>query len=92
MPRPKGSKNKKKIIQVDSLDVIEAKIAEAEQSIERLSAELKAEKLALKELVKSKEIALKAEAEKRAAADKATILAALENSNKSLDEILTFLK
>ena len=92
MPRPKGSKNKKKIVQVDSLEVIEAKIAEAEQSIERLSAELKAEKLALKELVKTKEIALKAEAEKRAAADKATILAALENSDKSLDEILTFLK
>ena len=92
MPRPKGSKNKKKIVQIDSLEVIEAKIAETEQSIERLSAELKAEKLALKELVKTKEIALKAEAEKRAAADKATILAALENSNKSLDEILTFLK
>ena len=92
MPRPKGSKNKKKIVQIDSLEVIEAKIAETEQSIERLSAELKAEKLALKELVKSKEIALKMEAEKRAAEDKATILAALENSNKSLDEILTFLK
>ena len=84
MPRPKGSKNKKKLVQNESLEVIEAKIVEAEQSIERLSAELKAEKLALKELVKSKEIALKMEAEKRAAEDKATILAALETMKSSL--------
>ena len=92
MPRPKGSKNKKKLVQLDSLEVIEAKIAEAEQSVERLSAELKAEKLALKELLKSKELAVKAEADKRAAADKAAVLAAIESSSKSLDEILTFLK
>ena len=92
MPRPKGSKNKKTLVQLDSLEGIEAKIADAEQNIERLSAELKAEKLTLKELLKSRELAMKAEAEKRAAADKAAILAALENSHKSLDEILTFLK
>ena len=91
MPRPKGSKNKKALT-VDSVEVIEEKIAAAEADIEQLSTDLKSRKGELKELLKEKEAALKAAAQKKAAEDKAAVLAALERSGKTVEEILDFLK
>ena len=91
MPRPKGSKNRKSIT-LDSAEVIEEKIAAAEASIDQLSADLKARKSELKDLLKEREAALKAAAEKKAAEDQAAILAALEKSGKTVQEILDFLK
>ena len=41
--------------------------------------------------MKAKEIAVKAAAEKKVEEEKATILAAVENSGKTIEEILEFL-
>lgn len=89
MPRPKGSKNKKVAVVTENL---EAKIAAAEADVEKLTAEIKAKKAELKELLKEKAAADKAAAEKKAAEDKAAILAAVEASGKTVEEILDFLK
>ena len=92
MPRPKGSKNKKTISQILPVENIDEKIAAVEAEIEKLTADLKAKKTELKDLLKAKEIAVKAAAEKKAEEDKAAILAAVESSGKSIEEILEFLK
>ena len=83
MPRPKGSKNKKTISQILPVENIDEKIAAVEAEIEKLTADLKAKKTELKDLLKAKEIAVE---------DKAAILAAVESSGKSIEEILEFLK
>ena len=91
MPRPKGSKNKKTISQVLPVENIDEKIAAAEAEIEKLAADLKAKKSELKTLLKAKETAAKAAAAKKAEEDKAAILAAVESSEKTVEEILKFL-
>ena len=92
MPRPKGSKNKKTLSQILPVENLDEKIAAAEAEIEKLTADLKTKKSELKDLLKAKEIAAKAAAEKKAEEDKAAILAAVESSGKTIEEILEFLK
>ena len=92
MPRPKGSKNKKTFEQMESIEVIDERIASAETAIASLTEELKAKKAELKRYQKMKEDAERIAAEKKAEEEKAAILAAVEASGKSLDEILELLK
>ena len=89
MPRPKGSKNKKSIVIVENA---EEKIAALEAEIKTLTAELRAKKAELKKLAKAKLEAEKAAAAKKAEEDKQKLLAAVEKSGKSIEEILEMLK
>lgn len=92
MGRPKGSKNKKNLIAVENIDNIDESIAAAQAEIEKLSNEFKTKKAELKQLLKVKAKADKAAAAKKAETDKASILAAVEASGKSVEEILELLK
>lgn len=93
MPRPKGSRNKKTIALVDTMvENVDEKLAAVLAEIEDLNAALKAKKGELKKLNKIKAEEAKLLAEKKAAEDKAAILAAVEASGKSLDEVLELLK
>ena len=92
MPRPKGSKNKKAFEQMESIEVIDERIAAAETAIASLTEELKAKKAELKRYQKMKEDAERIAAEKKAEEDRAAILAAVEASGKSVEEILELLK
>ena len=92
MPRPKGSKNKKAFEQVESIEVIDERIAAAETAIASLTEELKAKKAELKRYQKMREEAERIAAEKKAEEDRAAILAAVEASGKSVEEILELLK
>ena len=98
MPRTKGSKNrvKKSVVQeVKDLQTVEGitdKIAEVEAEIDELNDSLKKKKLELKALQKAKVVAEKNAAKKKAEEDKAAILAAVEKSGKSVDEVLEFLQ
>ena len=92
MPRPKGSKNKKAFEQVESIEVIDERIADAETAIASLTEELKAQKAELKRYQKMREEAERIAAEKKAEEDKAAILAAVEASGNSVEEILELLK
>ena len=92
MPRPKGSKNKKAFEQVESIETIDERIAAAETAIASLTEELKAKKAELKRYQKMKEDAERIAAEKKAGEDRAVILAAVEASGKSVEEILELLK
>ena len=91
MPRPKGSKNNITLSQILAVQYLGEKIAAAEAEIEKLTVDLKTKKNELKDLLKAKEIAAKAAAEKKAEEDKAALLAAVENSGKTIEEILEFL-
>ena len=91
MPRPKGSKNKAKIAEtttVVTVEEIESKMSALEAEIATLGETLKAKKAELKELGKQKVLAEKEAEERKAEADKAAILAAVQKSGKSIDEIL----
>ena len=57
-----------------------------------MSAELKTKKAELKELGKMKDEAEKAEAERKAAEDREKIMVAVENSGKSVEEILELIE
>ena len=94
MPRPKGSKNKRieEAVEIISVETYEERIAAASKEIEELSDALKAKKAELKALVKAKADAEKVAAAKKAEEDKAAILAAIEASGKSVDEILSLLQ
>ena len=92
MPRPKGSKNKKAFEQMESIENIDERIAATEAAIASLTEELKAKKAELKRYQKMKEEAERIAAEKKAEEDRATILAAVEASGKSVEEILELLK
>lgn len=92
MPRPKGSKNKKAFEQVESIEIIDERITDAETAIASLTEELKAKKAELKRYQKMREEAERIAAEKKAEEDKAAILAAVEASGKSVEEILELLK
>lgn len=95
MPRPKGSKNRKTattIAPAATVEEIENKMSTISTEIEELGAQLKAKKAELKELTKQK-LAVEAEAAaKKAEEDKAAILAAVEKSGKTVEEILELLK
>ncbi|MBE5775023.1 MAG: hypothetical protein E7337_14015 [Clostridiales bacterium] len=94
MPRPKGSKNKKKIIEGELLSVeqYDEKIVTLTAEIENLTETLKTKKAELKELEKGKEAAVEAAAAQKAEEEKKKILDAVAASGKSLDEILELLK
>jgi len=94
MPRPKGSKNKKKIIEGELLSVeqYDEKIVALTAEIENLTETLKTKKAELKELEKGKEAAVEAAAAQKAEEEKKKILDAVAASGKSLDEILELLK
>ena len=92
MPRPKGSKNKKAFEQVESIETIDERIAATETAIASLTEELKAKKAELKRYQKMKEDAERIAAEKKVEEDRAAILAAVEASGKSVEEILELLK
>ena len=93
MPRPKGSKNKKSIIpETVAVENIDEMVSTAQAEIEKLAAELKSKKAELKKLLKMQEAQTKAAAAKKAEEDKAAILAAVEASGKSVEEILEMLK
>jgi uncharacterized protein involved in exopolysaccharide biosynthesis len=94
MPRPKGSKNKKTLaaVSAQAATEIDSRIAAVEAEIEELSEKLKARKAELKTLAREKAKADAAAAARKAEEDKAAILAAVEASGKSLDEILALLK
>ena len=91
MPRPKGSKNKKSLVAIDTVENIDEKIATAESAIVALTEELKARKAELKELTKAKAEAEKLAAEKKAEEDKAKLMEAIAASGKSVDEIISLL-
>lgn len=94
MPRPKGSKNKKTLaaVSAQAATEIDSRIAAVEAEINELSEKLKARKAELKTLAREKAKADAAAAARKAEEDKAAILAAVEASGKSLDEILALLK
>ena len=92
MPRPKGSKNKKAFEQMESIENIDERIAATEAAIASLTEELKAKKAELKRYQKMREEAERIAAEKKAEEDRAAILAAVEASGKSVEEILELLK
>ena len=92
MPRPKGSKNKKTAVVVDTVENVDEKIAAVEAEIAALTEELKAKKAELKKLTKAKEKAEKVAAEKQAEEDRAKLLEAITASGKSVDEVLELLK
>lgn len=95
MPRPKGSKNKKTTIStevIETAESIDERIATAEAAIATLTDDLKSKKAELKQLLKLKAEAEAVAAKKKAEGDKAAILAAVEASGKSIDEILELLK
>jgi hypothetical protein len=77
---------------VETVESIGSRITTTEAAIETLSANLKAKKAELKDLNKLKAEAEKAAAERKAEEDKKAILAAVEASGKSLEEILELLK
>ena len=87
MPRPKGSKNKSKII-----ENVDEKIAALEAEIEKLTSELKAKKAELRILEKAKRKADKAAAAKKAEEDNAKLLDAIEKSGKTIEEVMELLK
>ena len=88
MPRPKGSKNKKTTVVIESIENYDERISATESAISTLTEELKAKKAELKELTKAKAAAEKLAAEKKAAEDKAKLLDAVVASGKSIDEII----
>jgi len=88
MPRPKGSKNKKTAVVIETVENIDERIAAVESAISSLTEELKAKKAELKELTRAKVAAEKLAAEKKAEEDKAKLLDAVAASGKSIDEII----
>ena len=96
MPRPKGSKNKKTVVNTPdiniSIDSLDEQIKATEAEIESMTAALKDKKAELKALIKAKEKAEKIAAEKKAEEDKARLLEAVAASGKSIDEIVEMLK
>lgn len=88
MARPKGSKN---ITHVSTED-LELKISAAENEITELTEKLKAKRAELKKLKKAKEKNALIAAAKKAEEDRAAILAAIEKSGKSVEEVLEMFK
>ena len=81
MPRPKGSKNKKTTVVIETVENIDERIAATESAISTLTGELKAKKAELKELTKAKAAAEKLAAEKKAEEER------LEKHRAEMEEI-----
>lgn len=92
MPRPKGSKNKKKTEIILDANALDEQIKAAEAEIETMTAALKEKKAELKKLVRDRTTAEKAAVEKKAEEDKAKLLEAVAASGKSIEEVLELLK
>lgn len=102
MPRKKGSKNAPKTVQKKTVaketkhllspENIDDKIVEMNSEIKDLNGKIKEKKLQLKALEKAKAVAEKEAAKKKAEADREALLAAIEASGKSVDEIMQMLK
>ncbi len=92
MPRPKGSKNKARPVEAMTPEQYAERIAEVSASIQELAASLKAKKAELKNLEKGKAAVDAAAAAKKAEEDHKAILAAVDASGKTVDEILAMLK
>ena len=88
MPRPKGSRNKAKVV----VENVDEKIAAVEAEIAKLTADLKEKKTELKKLEKAKAEAAKVAAQKKAEEEKAEMLAAIEKSGLSFAEVMELLK
>lgn len=91
MPRPKGSKNKKTVVVIDTVENINEKIIATESEIAVLTEELKAKKKELKELSKAKAEAEKLATEKKAEEDRIKLMAAVTASGKSVEEIINLI-
>ena len=91
MPRPKGSKNRKAAVVIDTVENIDEKIAAVEAAIAEFTESLKAKKAELKELTKAKVEAERLAAEKKAEEEKAKLMDAIAASGKSVDEIIQLL-
>ena len=89
MPRPKGSKNKKKAVVV--VENVDERIAAAEAEIASLTEQLKAKKAELKDLNKAKAEADRLAALQKAEAEQAKLLEAVAASGKSIEEIISLL-
>ena len=89
MPRPKGSKNKKKAVVV--VENVDERIAAAEAEIASLTEQLKAKKAELKDLNKAKAEADRLAAQQKAEAEQAKLLEAVAARGKSIDEIISLL-
>lgn len=89
MPRPKGSKNKKKAVVI--VENVDERIAAAEAEIASLTEQLKAKKAELKDLNKAKAEADRLAALQKAEAEQAKLLEAVAASGKSIDEIISLL-
>ena len=87
MPRPKGSKNKSKRI----VENVEEKLADADREISRLTAALKTARAERKTLLRAKQNKDALAAARKAEADQRALLAAVEASGKSIEEILAML-
>ena len=94
MPRPKGSKNKKTIAAAAVVDNVnyDEKIAAIEAEIAALNDQLKEKKAELKAAQKGKANAEAAALAKKVEEDKAALLKAFENSGKTVDDIVAFIK
>lgn len=96
MPRPKGSKNKKKtVLSTESLlsvEELQLQIDKTAQEVEEMSKTLKSKKADLKDLLKARERAEKYAAEAKAQEEQSRLLEAVEKSGKSIDEILAMLQ
>ena len=89
MPRPKGSKNKKKAVVI--VENVDERIAAAEAEIASLTEQLKAKKAELKDLNKAKAEADRLAAQQKAEAEQAKLLEAVAASGKSIEEIISLL-
>ena len=89
MPRPKGSKNKKKAVVI--VENVDERIAAAEAEIASLTEQLKAKKAELKDLNKAKAEADRLAAQQKAEAEQAKRLEGVAARGKSIDEIISLL-
>lgn len=94
MPRPKGSKNRAKTVEIviSAPEEFAEKIAAVEKEIEEATVLIKAKKAELKELYKAREEAEKVAAERKAEEDKAKLLEAVIASGKSIEDVIEMLK
>ena len=96
MPRPKGSKNRVKKAEIKDKILapkdLEKMIIKLTDEVRKLEEETKAKKAELKKLMLIKTDMEKNAERKKAEENKARILAAIEASGKSVDEILDMLK
>ena len=87
MPRPKGSRNRAKTL----VENVDEKLADTDREISRLNAALKTARAERRALVRAKQNADALAAARKAEADQRALLAAVEASGKSIDEVLAML-